>query len=41
VIEHGLAVTFPAFLDCVYQQDWYDEHGVSRHGYELAGTQFL
>jgi len=32
VIEHGFAgrVTFPVFIDCVYQRGWYDEHGVVR-----------
>ncbi|SNR57847.1 ISH3 family transposase [Halorubrum vacuolatum] len=35
VIEHELAgkVTFPVYIDCVYQQGRYDEHGVARHGY--------
>src|SRR6056297_1953385 len=35
VIEHELAgrVTFPVFIDCVYQRGRYDEHGVARHGY--------
>ncbi len=38
VIEHGLAgrVTFPVFIDCVYQQGRYDEHGVARHGSPLT-----
>ncbi|MFC7200656.1 ISH3 family transposase [Halospeciosus flavus] len=37
VIEHGLAgrVRFPVFIDCVYQQGRYDEHGVARHGYAV------
>ena len=36
-IEHDLAgeVTFPVFIDCVYQQGRYDEHGVARHGYAV------
>ena len=35
VIEHDLArmVTFPVFIDCVYQNGRYDEYGVARHGY--------
>jgi len=34
VIEHQLAerVTFPVFIDCVYQRARYYEHGVTRHG---------
>jgi len=30
-IEHDLAgeVEFPVFIDCVYQQGRYDEHGVA------------
>ena len=37
VIEHELAgkVTFPVFIDCVYQRGRYDEHGVARHGYAV------
>ena len=37
VIEHDLAgtVTFPVFIDCVYQQGRYDEYGVTRHGYAV------
>jgi hypothetical protein len=36
-IEHKLAgeVTFPVFIDCVYHQGRYDEHGVARHGYAV------
>ena len=35
MIKHELAgkVTFPVYIDCVYQQGRYDEHGVARHGY--------
>ncbi len=42
VIEHGLAgrVTFSVFIDCVYQQGRYDEHGVARHGY-AADAPFI
>jgi len=42
VIEHELAgrVTFPVFIDCVYQQGRYDEHGVARHGY-TADAPFI
>ncbi len=41
-IEHDLAgkVTFPVFIDCVYQQGRYDEHGVARHGY-AADAPFI
>ena len=41
-IEHNLAgkVTFPVFIDCVYQQGRYDEHGVARHGY-AADAPFI
>jgi hypothetical protein len=41
-IEHGLAgkVTFPVFIDCVYQRGRYDEHGVARHGY-AADAPFI
>ena len=41
-IEHELAgkVTFPVFIDCVYQQGRYDEHGVARHGY-AADAPFI
>jgi len=37
VIEHELAgrVSFPVFIDCVYQRGRYDEHGVARHGYAV------
>ena len=39
-IEHDLAgkVTFPVFIDCVYQQGRYDEHGVARHGSPTTTT---
>jgi len=42
VIEHELAgkVTFPVYIDCVYQQGRYDEHGVARHGY-AADAPFI
>ncbi|MFC4987537.1 ISH3 family transposase [Saliphagus infecundisoli] len=42
VIEHELAgrVTFPVFIDCVYQRGRYDEHGVARHGY-AADAPFI
>jgi hypothetical protein len=42
VIEHGLAgrVTFPVFIDCVYQRGRYDEYGVARHGY-AADAPFI
>jgi len=42
VIEHDLAgkVTFPVYIDCVYQQGRYDEHGVARHGY-AADAPFI
>ena len=35
IIQHSIAdsVTFPIFIDCVYQQGRYDEHGVARHGW--------
>ncbi len=41
-IEHGLAgkVTFPVFIDCVYQRGRYDENGVARHGY-AADAPFI
>ena len=41
-IEHELAgkVTFPVFIDCVYQRGRYDEHGVARHGY-AADAPFI
>jgi len=41
-IEHDLAgeVTFPVFIDCVYQQGRCDEHGVARHGY-AADAPFI
>ena len=41
-IEHDLAgeVTFPVFIDCVYQQGRYDENGVARHGY-AADAPFI
>ncbi|AAV48337.1 unknown [Haloarcula marismortui ATCC 43049] len=41
-IEHDLAgeVEFPVFIDCVYQQGRYDEHGVARHGY-AADAPFI
>ena len=40
-IEHGLGkVTFPVFIDCVYQRGRYDEHGVARHGY-AADAPFI
>ncbi len=33
-IKHDLAgKVFPVFIDCVYQQGRYDEHGAARHGY--------
>jgi len=37
IIQHSIAdsVTFPIFIDCVYQQGRYDEHGVARHGYAV------
>jgi len=42
VIEHELAgkVTFPVYIDCVYQQGRYDENGVARHGY-AADAPFI
>ncbi|WP_114579693.1 ISH3 family transposase [Saliphagus sp. LR7] len=42
VIEHELAgrVTFPVFIDCIYQRGRYDEHGVARHGY-AADAPFI
>jgi hypothetical protein len=42
VVEHGLAgrVTFPLFIDCVYQRGRYDEYGVARHGY-AADAPFI
>ncbi|ERH06121.1 MAG: hypothetical protein J07HN4v3_01731, partial [Halonotius sp. J07HN4] len=41
-IEHELAgkVTFPVFIDCVYQRGRYDEHGVACHGY-AADAPFI
>ena len=41
-IEHRLAgkVTFPVFIDCVYQRGRYDENGVARHGY-AADAPFI
>jgi len=41
-IEHDLAaeVTFPVFIDRVYQQGRYDEHGVAHHGY-AADAPFI
>jgi len=41
-IEHGLAgkVTFPVFIDCVYQRGRYDKNGVARHGY-AADAPFI
>lgn len=37
VIEHDLAgkVSFPVFIDYVYQRGQYDEHGMVRHGYAV------
>jgi hypothetical protein len=41
-IEHDLAgeVESPVFIDCVYQQGRYDEHGVAHHGY-AADAPFI
>ena len=41
-IEHDFAgeVMFPVFIDGVYQQGRYDEHGVARHGY-AADAPFI
>ncbi len=42
VIEHELAgkVTFPVYINCVYQQGRYYEHGVASHGY-TADAPFI
>jgi ribulose bisphosphate carboxylase small subunit len=29
---HSWTVEFPIYIDCTYQQNRYDEHGVARHG---------
>ena len=41
-IEHELSgkVTFPVFIDCVYQQERYDENGMARQGY-AADAPFI
>jgi IS4 transposase len=49
VIQHSLtsetrrsqlAVEFPVYIDCTYQNGRYDEHGVARHGY-AADAPFI